>query len=75
MEINFCEEGVEILNITGRIILTEEEIQRLAGLVRGFNVDRLEKALSDFQEKYRNNLRSGFSSYPFPPDGNIKFMR
>jgi len=56
MEINFCDSGrVTISNETGTICLNEDEITRLASLVRDFSPDRLEKVLSEFQEKYRKN--------------------
>ena len=55
MEINFCDEGIEILNETGRITLTEEEIQRLANLVRDFNIELLDKKLKEYQEKHFKN--------------------
>jgi MoaA/NifB/PqqE/SkfB family radical SAM enzyme len=55
MEINFCDEGVRVGNKTGRITLTVEEIQRLASLVRNFDVGLLDKKLREYQENHRKN--------------------
>jgi hypothetical protein len=56
MEINFCEEGVVTVgNKTGRITLTGEEIERLASIVRDFNIELLDKKLKEYQEKHLKN--------------------